>query len=93
MLVRAPSPAGSPLCFVVIYPGWDDTPAYDLLMTSRFMQKLIVFEKDDHVRANKQQPTRTQCGAIVIRRGTASLRQATAGAAPGSMCTGPPVLT
>ena len=40
--------ANSPLCFVVIWPGWDDTPAYDFLMTSRFMRQLIVFEKGDH---------------------------------------------
>lgn len=38
----------SPLCFVVIWPGWDDTPAYDILMTSRFMRKLVVFERQDH---------------------------------------------
>jgi hypothetical protein len=37
-----------PLCFVVIWPGWDDTAGYDLLLSSRFMRKLLVFDKNDH---------------------------------------------
>jgi hypothetical protein len=41
------------LCIVFVdcipsRPGWDDTPAYDLLLTSRFLRKLLVFEKSDH---------------------------------------------
>lgn len=38
----------SPLSFCVIWPGWDDTPSYDLLMCSRFMRHVISFEKFDH---------------------------------------------
>jgi len=47
LLERAQA-AGTALCFAVVWPGWDDTPAYDLLMSSRFMRQLIVFAKGDH---------------------------------------------
>ncbi len=38
-------------CSVVLLvcrPGWDDCVAYDLLLTSRFLRKLLIFEKGDH---------------------------------------------
>ena len=47
-LIERAEQARLPLCIVCIWPGWDDTPAYDLLLTSRFMRQLVVFEKEDH---------------------------------------------
>jgi hypothetical protein len=37
------------LCFIVIWSGWQDTPAYDILTQSPYFRKLLIFEKDDHV--------------------------------------------
>ena len=39
---------GRALMFVVVWPGWDDTPGYALLMGSAMMRRLVVLEKGDH---------------------------------------------
>jgi len=39
---------GKALCFVVIWPGWDDTPAFEVLNASPFNRKLLVLDKLDH---------------------------------------------
>ena len=38
----------SALMFVVVWPGWDDTPGYALLMASPCMRRLVVLEKGEH---------------------------------------------
>jgi phosphorylated CTD-interacting factor 1 len=72
----------SPLCFICLWPGWDDCVAYDLLMTSRFMRKLIVFEKGDHSykeglqhRATSNQYRRAQARTFVFFMQTDAAQQ------------------
>jgi len=62
----------SPLCFVCIWPGWDDCVAYDLLTTSRFLRKLICFEKGDHFYTDGLQHRVTDMKQVYRRTGARS---------------------
>eukprot|EP01087_Luapelamoeba_hula_P015315 TRINITY_DN4561_c0_g1_i1.p1 TRINITY_DN4561_c0_g1~~TRINITY_DN4561_c0_g1_i1.p1 ORF type:complete len:469 (-),score=76.27 TRINITY_DN4561_c0_g1_i1:227-1633(-) len=39
---------GVPLSVTVFVPGWDDTPAYDVMQQSPFRKVMLVLEKDKH---------------------------------------------
>ena len=47
LLDRAQAAAQS-MQVVVVWPGWDDTPGYVLLMTSRLMRRHVVLGKGEH---------------------------------------------
>jgi phosphorylated CTD-interacting factor 1 len=71
LLERAQT-ANKPLCFVCIWPGWDDCVAYDLLCTSRFLRKLMCFEKGDHAYTDGLQHRVTDMRAVYRRAGARS---------------------
>eukprot|EP00456_Euglypha_rotunda_P014811 TRINITY_DN14700_c0_g1_i3.p1 TRINITY_DN14700_c0_g1~~TRINITY_DN14700_c0_g1_i3.p1 ORF type:complete len:258 (+),score=26.61 TRINITY_DN14700_c0_g1_i3:138-911(+) len=66
-LIERAQAKGKALCFVVIWPGWDDTPAFDILNKSPFNRKLIRFEKQDHCYKDGFQHR----SAVVYRRSAA----------------------
>eukprot|EP01103_Thecamoeba_quadrilineata_P021531 TRINITY_DN9924_c0_g1_i2.p1 TRINITY_DN9924_c0_g1~~TRINITY_DN9924_c0_g1_i2.p1 ORF type:complete len:370 (+),score=75.59 TRINITY_DN9924_c0_g1_i2:903-2012(+) len=48
-LLKKSEEEGEPLSFVVVVPGWKDTPSYQLLVQSRFVRKEMQLEKYQHV--------------------------------------------
>jgi hypothetical protein len=81
------------LCFVIIWPGWKDTPGYSSLIESKFCRKLIEFDKYKHVyKQGFQHQVSSIPASASASAGTSAAAGASAGTSTGAGAGGGPAM-